>query len=168
MVGDLSLPEAIEFEADTRGEVLASARAILLRDGQEEELGQVPGGVFLASTIGQRNGFGISYRFPIYVIRKDVKTNTLFFEVMPEGEKNFSVSNLNFVSPEVPRFPFRCFVKIRTPGKMQKCAVKKVSEDLLTVTMEKPDSGIAPGQSAVFYGDADGDLRELLGGGIIN
>lgn len=168
MVGDLSPPEAIEFEADTRGEVLASARAILLKDGKEEELGEISGGVFFASTIGQRNGFGISYRFPIYVVQKDVKNNKLFFEVMPDGEKSFSVSNLNFISPEVPKFPLKCLVKIRTPGKMQKCAVKKAGDDFLTVTMEKPDSGIAPGQSAVFYGDAEGDLRELIGGGIIN
>lgn len=168
MVGDLSLPEAVEYEAENTGRAITPAKAILLKDGKEEELGEIPGSVFLASTIGQRNGFGISYRFPIYVVRKDVDNNKLFFEVMPDGEKSFSISNLNFVSPEVPKFPLNCFVKIRTPGKMQKCVVKKIGEDLLAVTMEKPDSGIAPGQSAVFYGDAAEGLKELIGGGVIN
>lgn len=167
MVGDLSLPEAIEYEAENMGKVLTPANAVLLKDGKEEEIGQISGSVFLASTIGQRNGFGTSYCFPIYVVQKDVKNNKLFFEVMPNGEKSFSVSNLNFVSPEVPEFPFECLVKIRTPGKMQKCVVKKAGNDLLTVTMEKPDSGIAPGQSAVFYRDAVEGLKELIGGGII-
>lgn len=168
MVGDLSLPEAIEYEAENMGKVLTPANAVLLKDGKEEELGQISGSVFLASTIGQRNGFGISYRFPVYVVRKDVATNTLFFEVMPEGEKNFLVSNLNFVSPEVPEFPLKCFVKIRTPGKLQNCLIRKNGEDRLTITLDHPDSGIAPGQSAVFYRDAGDGLKELLGGGIIN
>src|SRR3989338_7405096 len=168
MVGDLSLPEAIENEAEDMSRVLAPARVVLLKeDGEEENLGVVAGSIFLASTIGQRNGFGISYRFPIYVVRKDISSNTLFFKVMPEGEKSFLVSNLNFVSPEVPEFPLRCFAKIRTPGKLQNCLVKKNGGDLLTVTLENPDSGIAPGQSAVFYSDRN-DSKELLGGGIIN
>ena len=168
MVGDLSLPEAIEYEAENSGRALAPARAVLLKDGKEEKLGEIPGSVFLSSTIGQRNGFGISYRFPIYVIKKDVAINTLFFEVMPEGEKSFSVSNLNFVSPKVPEFPLKCLVKIRTPGKLNNCLVRKSGEDLLTVALDHPDSGIAPGQSAVFYRDGGNGLKELIGGGIIN
>lgn len=166
MVGQLPIAEALEWAIEEQDEKLGPARAILIDKGREEELGLVPASVFFSATIGQRRGFGISHRFPIYVVAKDPRTMNLYFKILPEGERKFLVSEINWVTPETLNFPQRALVKLRTPGKMLPCKVTEADNQLLEVFLDDPDTGIAPGQSAVFY-KKDGDLTELLGGGII-
>lgn len=167
MVGQLPIDEALEWAAEERNEKFGPARAILIDKGQEVELGTLPASKFFSATIGQRSGLGISHRFPIYVVAKDPKVMNLYFKILPEGERKFSVSDVNWVVPEVPKLPQRALVKIRTPGKMLSCKVTESDNQMLEVILDDPDTGIAPGQSAVFYQLAKGGLIELWGGGVI-
>lgn len=169
MVGDLSIPEALEQAAAATGKELSFARAVLVDGNKEIELGKIPGHIFFAVTIGQRNGFGISYKFPIYLVKKDISKMTLYFAVMPRGRKSFMVSETNWLAPDEDSFncPMHLLVKIRTPGKMLDAKLVKHGDNSFEVLLDDPDPGIAPGQSAVFYRKAAGGDVELLGGGVI-
>ena len=168
MVGEISIPEALEEVSRSRGMNQVLARAVLLDGDKEQELGKIPGHVFFAATIGQRNGFGISYRFPIYVSGKDIKNPTLYFSVFPKGPGSFIVSEVNWLAPDAGsfHFPMRLQVKIRTPGKLLSARLVRNGDGFFEVRLDEPDPGVAPGQSAVFYRKR-GDNMELLGGGVI-
>lgn len=116
-------------------------------------------------TIGQRHGFNIS-RFvgkPLYVVGKDVKTNTLIVgsrRVL--AVKRFIVSDVHWIN-EVAK---KCEVRIRHLGKLLKCEVESGELEggakMWEVRLDDVVWGVAPGQSSVFYKG-----EEVLGGGII-
>jgi tRNA-specific 2-thiouridylase len=115
-------------------------------------------GIF-SYTIGQREGLGISFGEPLYVIeikpeenqiivgeRKDLRAGGLV-----TGEINILVENL----------PKETYAKIRYTSKEAKCYLEK-SDGKIKIIFEKEQSAVTPGQSAVLYNK---DL--VLGGGII-
>jgi tRNA-uridine 2-sulfurtransferase len=114
-------------------------------------------------TIGQRRGMGISAPNPIYVKKIDSDNNTI---ITGEKEDLYSekclVNNINFM-----KFKnldnIKCNVKIRSTQKGSPCILKQIDNTII-VTFDKPESGITPGQAAVFY-NKNGDI---LGGGTID
>ena len=72
------------------------------------------------------------------------------------------VKEINWISGEAPREPFRCEAKLRyrQPAKSALC-VPDGSESL-ELRFDEPQRAVTPGQAAVLY---DGDI--VLGGGII-
>jgi tRNA (5-methylaminomethyl-2-thiouridylate)-methyltransferase len=124
-------------------------------------LGKHPG--YYYYTIGQRSGLKLGGG-PWFVVKKDVKTNTIYVsrENLSEREKNkFLVGKLNWILGRIPEKK-ELKVKIRHGSRMYDCNVTLLHEDVLKVKLSDSDSGIAPGQFAVFYDD---DV--CLGGGII-
>jgi tRNA-specific 2-thiouridylase len=115
-------------------------------------------------TIGQRKGLGLASGAPLYVLAKDVVTNTLIVGTEEElGSLELTAANVNWVSGESPTGPFRAEVKTRYTAK-EACAEVTPLENgsRCQVRFDALQRDITPGQAAVFYQD---DV--LLGGGAI-
>jgi tRNA-specific 2-thiouridylase len=110
-------------------------------------------------TIGQRSGLGISAKTPLYVLRFDVRTNSV---VVGKKEDLFArgliAADLNLL---VEEFPADMEAKIRYRKKPARCVATKEGEQLKVIFKNAQES-ITPGQAIVFYA---GDT--VLGGGVI-
>jgi len=114
-------------------------------------------------TIGQRKGLGISSSVPLYVLGKDSATNTLIVgEVDELGLRQLTARDVNWLSDEAPREPFRALVKIRYTAKEAEALVAPLDGGQANVQFDTPQRDITSGQAAVFYQDG-----VMLGGGII-
>jgi len=114
-------------------------------------------------TVGQRRGLGIAHSRALYVLRIDVKSNTLIVGTREHlGRRELVASDAHFVSGRWLEGPTRTTVKVRYRARDASATVYPLTAGEVKVTFDSPQSAIAPGQSAVFY---DGDI--VLGGGII-
>ena len=123
-------------------------------------------------TIGQRRGLGIggvadAEEARWFVVRKDLAENRL---IVAQGHDHpllfhpaLDVDQVHWIlaSPD-PSAPLTCTARIRHRHPLEPCILTPTGEDRCHVAFERPQWGIAPGQSVVFY---TGD--ECLGGGII-
>lgn len=116
-------------------------------------------------TIGQRRGIGLANGSAQYVARKNIKTNTLILAESRTNpllyQKEIAIENLNWISGELPKLPFRCEARIRYRGDLSPCSILRTS-DVLRVKFSFPQWAVASGQSIVFYKN-----KEMLGGGVI-
>lgn len=114
-------------------------------------------------TIGQRKGLGLSSPYPLYVVRKDIQTNTLIVGGEQDlGRQEMSVAEINWIDGSGPDYPFRANVKTRYTAAEQRAMVAPLENGEVTVKFDNQIRDITPGQAAVMY---DEDL--CLGGGII-
>lgn len=140
-------------------------KVMMRREGAEYEVGEHVGAWFF--TIGQRHGFEIKTKHPdskpMYVVRKDVKTNTLTVGNREQLMKEELVAeDIHLIDDQSSILNDREIqVRIRHGGALVSARLQSIN-DRLRVKLEKPIFGIAPGQAVVFY---DGDV--VLGGGII-
>jgi tRNA-specific 2-thiouridylase len=118
-------------------------------------------------TYGQRQGLGISWKEPLYVIAIDSETKTVIV-----GEKKylyrdrFTASCLNwFVEPKEYLFSRKLAkavtVKVRYNSPFYNCSVS-LNGDKAVVLLKEGIAAITPGQIATFY-----HRDNVLGGGII-
>lgn len=118
-------------------------------------------------TVGQRRGVDIGGIGPFYVVRADYDKNILYVTKDKDDKElyrdEFVVENVNWVSGENPKLPFKCEVVIRYRHKAVACVVTKEQGNALFVRLDKAERAITAGQSAVFY---RGD--EVIGGGTIS
>jgi len=113
-------------------------------------------------TIGQRKGLGIALGHPMFVARIDPHTNTVVLGTQEELERKEAwVRNLNLVKYESITDPIEAVTKIRYKDAGTESTIVQMGEHM-KVDFTHNVSGIAPGQSAVFYEDND-----LLGGGFL-
>lgn len=122
----------------------------------------------LKYTIGQRQGLGISWCEPLYVVKKDINNNILFV-----GEENtlysneFQIADINIISNEInDKDFFECQVCLRdkTPIIEAKIIFIDDNKKKAKVFLKQQARAITIGQSCVFY-----NKNKLLGGGkIIN
>jgi len=113
-------------------------------------------------TVGQRKGLGIVAPQPLYVLAKDITSNTLIVGTEDErGRSELKVGQVNWLGCEPPLTPIRVKVKIRYTSQPAWAEISSVGE-FVTIRFENAQRDITPGQAAVFYDD---DV--LLGGGII-
>lgn len=150
-----------------------------------EKVGEHDGAEFC--TIGQRH-IGLANRKsqvansgsdfkPLYVARKDIKTNTL---VVAEGDddlalyrKEIKLTAVNFINSQyydiianVGMLPVMVRVRYRQPFTLAELFLQRNSASgspSFRMLFEVAQKAVAPGQSAVFYSDTG----ELLGGGVI-
>jgi len=114
-------------------------------------------------TIGQRKGLGVFSPDPLYVITKQVLSNTLVVGTTDElGFTELTVHDVNWISGEAPKEPFRAMVKIRYSAKEVEAWVSPMQQNQVTVRFDHPVRDVTAGQAAVFYQD-----ELMLGGGII-
>ena len=130
-------------------------------DKKGEVLGQHKG--LLGYTIGQREGLGLAYGKPIYVVSMDQANNRLVVgsrEELLAGK--LIAERVNWVSIAQPSQPLRLLAKIRSRHEPASAVAVPVGEAVL-VEFDEPQQAITPGQAVVFY---DGDC--VLGGGWIS
>jgi tRNA-specific 2-thiouridylase len=99
----------------------------------------------------------------LYVLGKNPATNTLIVGTQTElGSRELTTREVNWLSGEAPRGPFRADVKIRYTAKEAEALVTPVNGNQVEVRFNVPQRDITAGQAAVFF---DGDV--MIGGGII-
>ncbi|MCB0819512.1 MAG: tRNA 2-thiouridine(34) synthase MnmA [Bacteroidetes bacterium] len=114
-------------------------------------------------TIGQRKGLEIALGKPMFVIDIKPDTNTVVIGNKEELVKNtMQVRDVNLMKyAELPE-DFRALTKIRYKHDGTESIINLRSDGIAEVDFLESVSGIAPGQSAVFY-----EGNDLVGGGFI-
>ena len=114
-------------------------------------------------TIGQRKGLGIAYRYPLYVVRKDVEKNIVY---LGPQEALFSdtliAERCNLISVPELKGPVRVTAKPRYRAKDVPAVIEPLDDGNIKVTFDEPQRALTPGQAVVFYQD---DV--VVGGGTI-
>jgi tRNA-specific 2-thiouridylase len=114
-------------------------------------------------TVGQRRGLGICAPRPLYVIRIDPATNSVIVGFREETlRQKLWIGNLNMFPLRRLSRGARFQVKVRSTSRPVWCSISEMHGDRLELTLDCPQSGIAPGQAAVLYLE-----DELVGGGWI-
>lgn len=115
-------------------------------------------------TIGQRKGLGVRSRVPLYVLGKEVSTNTLIVgEAHELGANRLLAGDVNWIAGVAPEAAFRAWVKIRYTAQAVPAEVRPVEGGRgAEVCFDAPQRDITPGQAAVFYRE-----DEVVGGGMI-
>jgi tRNA-specific 2-thiouridylase len=120
-------------------------------------------------TVGQRRGLGVAVgdSRPRYVLGIEPVSRTVTIGTADLAE----VDRLRTAAPSwtgpVPRLPMRAEVQVRAHGAAVPCEVRADDDGGLRLLLDRPQRGVAPGQSAVLYAPdaARGDL--VLGQGTI-
>lgn len=126
---------------------------------------------FFNFTVGQRKGLGGGADRPVYVVKVDPKTNTVFV-----GDKTHL--DTTTITVQAPYWlhtqhseqltngePLTTMVKYRYNSPPVPATVKPINDDTLSVQLNAPASAVTPGQIAAFYDD---NFNELWGGGYID
>jgi tRNA-specific 2-thiouridylase len=113
-------------------------------------------------TIGQRKGLGVAFGHPMFVTRILPESNTVMLGTIEELEQSEAlVRNFNLVKYESISKPLDAVTKIRYKDSGAMSTLIQEG-DKIKVNFHHAVSGIAPGQSAVFY-----EGNDLLGGGFL-
>ncbi|MGV8878450.1 MAG: tRNA 2-thiouridine(34) synthase MnmA [Sphingobacteriaceae bacterium] len=113
-------------------------------------------------TIGQRKGLGIALGHPMFVTRIIPETNTVVLGTQNELKRGEAwVRNINLIKYESITAPLEAITKIRYKDAGMQSTIVEMGENI-KVDFHHAVSGIAPGQSAVFY-----EGNDLLGGGFL-
>lgn len=114
-------------------------------------------------TVGQRRGLGIASPDPLYVKRINPDTGDIVVDTADAlGTQRFTVDRVNWQRWETPPDELEADVQIRYRHVAVRGRVitRGCAPGEAIVELDFPESGVTPGQAAVFY---DGD--EVLGGG---
>ncbi len=131
-----------------------------IRDSSGKIIGKHKGYPFY--TIGQRKGLNVAMGFPVYVCAIDKTKNEIILGEKNElNKKEIWVDNINLMKYETIDKEIRATCKIRYNNKGENCKIKQ-KDNKIHVIFDNSVSAVTPGQSAVFYENAD-----LIGGGII-
>ena len=129
-----------------------------IKDLQGNVVGEHDGVMYY--TIGQRRGLNIGGKNGYaddrwFVVKKDVKTNTLYVNC-GECKEMFSsgcvVTEFNWITDQ-PKEDFDCFVKLRYRQPDQKTHVKIIDNHTIELTFEKTQRAVTIGQFAVLYAE---------------
>lgn len=149
-----------DFYGGAYGELLAqSSRPGSIVDSQGQVLGRHQG--YWNYTPGQRRGLGVAAREPLYVLKIIPERNEVV--VGPASENSYDGCRLHdcrWLGPP-PAPGSHLLARLRSSQPLRPVTVGSWEDGSLQVFFDQPQSGLAPGQSLVFY---DGDL--VLGGGI--
>ena len=103
-------------------------------------------------TIGQRKGLGAGNREPIFVLRKDIQSNTLIVgERVSMGVKEIRVENINWITGEDPIYPLEVDVKIRYRSSPRQATIHHPDALGCDIIFDEPVRDPTPGQFAVIY-----------------
>lgn len=115
-------------------------------------------------TPGQRKRLGVATGKPLYVVRIDAKSNTVYVGPREAAlAREFSVDEVNWlIPPPTGTQVFRAMVKIRSTMRDEPATLHVLDHNRVKVVYDEPQWAPAPGQAAVFY---EGDV--VIGGGVI-
>ena len=113
-------------------------------------------------TVGQRKGLRVAHSEPLYVVKTDPATNTVWVgEEIYLFATRLSVRDLSLcLSP--PALPLHCAAKPRSRSMESPVTIESMEGDHALVVFREPQRALAPGQAIVFY-----QGEEVLGGGWI-
>lgn len=119
-------------------------------------------------TIGQRKGLMVSYRVPLYIIRIDAQSNTIFVgESNYLNKNNFTLYDVNWIhSQDDDCKTFQVYVKLRSSCKKiraEASATNNEHREIAIHLLEDNDTPVTNGQICTMY---DND-ENVIGGGII-
>ncbi|MEM9848122.1 MAG: tRNA 2-thiouridine(34) synthase MnmA [Bacteroidota bacterium] len=130
-------------------------------DVQGKVLGEHQGYPFY--TIGQRRGLGMAFGQPMYVTEIRPESNTVVLGTVDELIRNgMCVYQVNAMKYEQVPEGREILTKIRYRDRGTLSTLKRLPNQQVEVAFLANVTGVAPGQSAVFY---EGD--DVVGGGII-
>jgi len=118
-------------------------------------------------TIGQRRGLGVSSAEPLFVVKLDPNTNTVYAgSVKYLYKKRFLIEDINFLcnsaafaaEGKVVELKLRSIQREQVFGLIKQSGI----EGQYIVELINPTRAITPGQACVFY-----ENSQVLGGGII-
>lgn len=113
-------------------------------------------------TIGQRKGLGLALDRSMYVLSKDLDTNTVIIgDTEHLMKRELFAGDVNLLAVDKIDKPLRVKAKIRYKQEESDATVIQEGE-LLHVIFDEPQRAICKGQSVVLY---DGDI--VIGGGTI-
>ena len=136
--------------------ILPSQGDFILTNG--EVIGKHKGIIYY--TIGQRKGLGISYKYPLYVIKIDKENNQIILGKEEDlYSKTIYITDINILVDTLPK---KAQGKIRYKSPLLPCNIEIIDNNNLKIIFNEPVRSATPGQSLVLY---DNDI--LLGGGII-
>jgi tRNA-specific 2-thiouridylase len=114
-------------------------------------------------TVGQRRGLGVAFAEPLYVIRTEAASNTVWVGTESElMSRDLVARELSLVNG-APAGPLACEARIRSRSPEAEALVIPLPEGRVKVSFAEPQRAITPGQAVVFYRDG-----EILGGGWID
>jgi tRNA-specific 2-thiouridylase len=124
-------------------------------------------------TIGQRQGIKVGGGGPYYVVRKDLRTNTLYVTNNPNDKaletKDIEIHSVNWIDGKVGLLisksvnqSVKLLGRYRHQGDLVPLIVRYIGKDHFHITFKKPQKAIASGQSLVLYKG-----KECVGGGVI-
>jgi tRNA-specific 2-thiouridylase len=114
-------------------------------------------------TIGQRKGLEIALGYPAFVLDINPETNTVILGEKDELIKHsMRVRDVNLMKYAALPEDFNALTKIRYKHDGSMSLLNMQSDGLMQVDFWDAVSGVAPGQSAVFY-----EGNDLVGGGFI-
>ena len=117
----------------------------------------------VAYTRGQRKGLGLAMGHPVYVLGKDMESNTV---TVGENNALFSTTLLAndwvFGPFDSLEKPIRCFAKARSRMAEQPATVYPEANGICRVVFDEPQRALTTGQAVVLY---DEDI--VIGGGTI-
>jgi len=105
-------------------------------------------------TYGQRKGLGIAYSEPLYVIKIEPETNTVYVGTKDELLSQRAVANRkNMIGSPLldSNNSFSALTKIRYNAKPTLAQVYLNDSDSLEVEFKEPVESVTPGQAMVFY-----------------
>ncbi|MFM7389331.1 MAG: tRNA 2-thiouridine(34) synthase MnmA [Vampirovibrionales bacterium] len=115
-------------------------------------------------TRGQRRGVNVAAGRPVYVIKTEASTNTVYIGDKSHLESwQFTVTDVNWLN--APQDEVQ--LKVRYAGEPSHAKLERIEgtqNDYTVQLLDAPVTAVTPGQVAVFY---DMDNLELLGGGAI-
>lgn len=157
---EICFVEGGRYDRFLEGQGLKAQPGLFRRVGDGQILGKHQG--YWRFTVGQRRGLGIAHRAPLYVIRIEPETHTVWV-----GEASDLLGTRLRVRDAVwvdgcSDLPLACEAKIRSRGSEAPAEVRVHPAGGLEVVFEAAQRAIAPGQAVVFY---QGD--RVLGGGWI-
>ena len=130
-------------------------------DQEGKILGQHKG--LIRYTRGQHKGLGLSTEEPLYVLEKDVASNTI--RLGPDSAlwtRELTAEQVNLISVPVLTEPMRVTAKTRYSQREAAATAEALPDGRIRVIFDEPQRAITPGQAVVLY---DGEY--VVGGGII-
>jgi len=154
-LGKIKYPEFVKFHLGERDGTIVDAES-------DKVLGRHKGVWFY--TIGQRQGLGLG-NGPWFVTRKNIDTNTVYVThkdfLKNHQHCKLSVRSLHWISSPPPDRA-NLQIKLRHGPELNTCQITYLAKDRIRIDMDQEDTGIAPGQSVIFY-----DEQYCLGSGTI-
>lgn len=114
-------------------------------------------------TTGQRKGLGVSAESPLYVLRKDLSSNTVVLG--PDSAlytRELTADEVNWISIPAPDAPLAVTAKTRHSQREAPALLEPLPDARVRVVFQEPQRAVTPGQAVVFYRE-----ETVVGGGTI-